>query len=134
MTEKRRILVVDDEPGLRNLLSYEFHFLGYETVTAENADQALALLRGSAPFDLVITDIRMPGSMDGVDLMDRYWKEKPDQKVIFMTGYAVEEKLTQALHIPLSVCFKKPFGIHEFGESVRQCLQQGSWGEKRLND
>jgi DNA-binding NtrC family response regulator len=129
MTAKRRILVVDDELGLRELLNFEFDFLGYETVTAENADEALKLLHESAPFDLVITDIRMPGPMDGVDLMEKYWKEKPDQKVIFMTGYAVEEKLTNALKNPLSQCFRKPFSIHDLGRSVAQCFEEGALGK-----
>ena len=76
-TPKRRILVVDDEPGLRRLLAYEFQFRGYETVTAETADEALKILREQkAPFDLIVTDIRMPGSMDGIDLIEKKFKKR----------------------------------------------------------
>ena len=116
---KRQILVVDDEPGLRKLLEFELKYLGYETTLAENADAALVLLR-QKPFDLVITDIRMPGTMDGIDLVEVYRKENPSQRVIFMTGYAIEEKLTQALKNPLNVCFRKPFNLHELSAAVAE--------------
>ncbi len=124
MPEKAKILVVDDEPGIRSLLKYEFTHLGCDTALAENADQALALLHDSA-FDVIITDIRMPGSMDGIDLVETYRKQNPGQKVIFITGYAVEDKLTAALQNPLNHCFKKPFDISELAKSVFQ-LTPGS--------
>jgi len=122
MAEKHKILIVDDEPGIRGLLAYELKYLGYETAIAEDAEQALVLLRGST-FDLVITDIRMPGAIDGIDLIEIYRKEHPSQKVIFITGYAIEEKLNQALQNPLNRCFKKPFDLHELSRSVAQCLE-----------
>ena len=122
MPEKRTILIVDDEPGIQRLLTFELKYLGYETVTAGSADEALLMLRHHS-FDLVISDIRMPGTMDGIDLIETYRKEKPSQKVIFITGYAIEEKLKKALENPLSVCFKKPFNIHELADSVARCFQ-----------
>ena len=126
MTEKHNILIVDDEPGIRKLLAFEFTMLGYETKTAENADEALLMLRGRS-FELVITDVRMPGSMDGIDLLKTYREEKPEQYAIFITGYAVEEKLTEALQNHRSICFKKPFDIHALSRSVSQYFQQGTW-------
>ncbi len=123
MNAKPKILVVDDEPGIRGLLQYELGFSGYETVTVESADQALEILQGH-PVDLVITDIRMPGSMDGIDFIETYRKENPHQKVIFMTGYAIEEKISLALQNPLSFCIKKPFDIQELSEMIAQCLNE----------
>ena len=118
---KPKILIVDDEPGIRSLLKYEFSRHGCEIAVAENADQALELLQGNS-FDVIITDIRMPGSMDGIDLIDSHRKEHPSQKVIFMTGYAVEEKLAAALQNPLNFCFKKPFDISELTTSALQLI------------
>ena len=123
MANKTRVLVVDDEPGIRKLLAFELDFLGYETVTMENADEALALLRKSPPFDLIITDVRMPGSMDGIDLIQSYREDRPEQNVIFITGYAAEEKLKDALKNPLNSCLKKPFQIQELSVSMSKFLQ-----------
>ena len=122
MPAKHTILIVDDEPGIQRLLTFELKHLGYETITAGSADEALLMLR-HGPFDLVISDIRMPGTMDGIDLIETYRKENPGQKVIFITGYAIEEKLARALKNPLNICFKKPFDICEFTDSVARCFQ-----------
>ena len=127
MTQKKaKILVVDDEPGMRKLLSYQLGFLGYETVTAENADEAVLLWGSQGPFDLMITDVLMPGSMDGIDLVGEYRKKQPDQKVILITGYATEEKLAGALQNPLNICFKKPFNIHDLSQCVAECLESNA--------
>ena len=128
LAEKHKILIVDDEPGIRKLLTFEFNYQGYETTAVENADEALLALKEGS-FELVITDIRMPGSMDGIDLIEAYRKEKPGQYAIFMTGYAVEEKLTLALQNPHSICFKKPFDIHVLAQSVTDYFQHGTWGK-----
>ena len=114
---KGRILVVDDEPGLRKMLSFELVFLGYEVVTAESADEALEILQREK-FDLVITDVRMPGSMDGIDLVERRRKEDPQMKVVFITGFALEEKLDTALKHPLNRCLKKPFDLNELTTAI----------------
>jgi CheY-like chemotaxis protein len=65
--------------------------------------------------------------MDGIDLIDAYRKEKPGQHAIFMTGYAVEEKLKRALQDPHSISFNKPFDIHALARTVSQYFQNGSW-------
>lgn len=101
-----RILIVDDEPGWRDLLSFELS--DYDVMTASNAAEALDLLRQRA-FDLVITDVRMPGELDGIDLIQTYRRENPAQKAIFITGYAIEDKLAQALREKSVLCLKKPF-------------------------
>ena len=127
MTKKTRLLIVDDEPGIRKLLTFHFNFLGYETMTADNAHEAMKVLHESGPFDLIITDIRMPGPLDGIDLAETYRKDNPNQKIVFVTGYAIEEKLNKILQNPLSICFKKPFNIRELAQSVADCLQSGTF-------
>ena len=105
---KLKVLVVDDEPGWRDFLSLELSSEDRCVTTASNAMQALDLLR-QEPFDLVITDVRMPGKFDGIDLIQVYRRENPAQKAIFMTGYAVEEKIEHALEAGHAVCLRKPF-------------------------
>ncbi|MBI4970878.1 MAG: response regulator [Candidatus Omnitrophica bacterium] len=119
MLKKIKILVVDDEPGWCDLLAFELSGQGYEVVTASDAGQGLKILHEQS-FDLVITDIRMP-HMDGVQMIETFHKENPDQKVIFITGYAVEGRLEEAYRHSLS-CLKKPFYMDELIKTVSQAL------------
>ena len=116
--EKIRILIVDDEQGWRDLLSLELTTEHCEAQTASNAEEALNLLRGEG-FDLVITDVRMPGALDGIDLIRSYRQEKPAQKAIFITGYAVEEKIQTALTSESTLCLKKPFESRELFRAIQ---------------
>ena len=118
-TEK--ILVVDDEQGWRDLLTFELGELGYEIMTAKNGPTGLEILRQGS-FDLMITDVRMPGSLDGIDLVETYRQENPTQKAIFITGYATEEKLERALNSKFSFCLKKPFPQEDLAKMISQIL------------
>ena len=117
-----KILVVDDEQGWRDLLTFELGELGYEVMTAKDGPRGLEILRGGS-FDLVITDVRMPGSLDGIDLVETYRQENPTQKVIFITGYATEEKLERALNSKISFCLKKPFSQEDLTKMISQVLE-----------
>ena len=109
---KTKILVVDDEPGFRDLLTYELSQNNFEVQSAASASEAFQILNQNA-FDVIITDIRMPGGMDGVQFIETYNKQKPEQKTIFMTGYAVEDRLQKATELGLGRCLKKPFLMQE---------------------
>ena len=116
-----RILIVDDEPGWRDLLSLELSSADYEVVTASNAQEGLDLLHKES-FDLVITDVRMPGGLDGIDMIQSYRRKNPDQKIIFVTGYAVEEKIEQVLQAGRVVCLRKPFENIELLKAMQALL------------
>ena len=91
-------------------------------MSANNVSEGLAFLN-QRPFDLVITDVRMPGPMDGIDFIEAYRHRKPSQKVIFITGYANDEKLTQALRSEGCRCLKKPFGVYQLFHEIQNLLQ-----------
>lgn len=116
-----KILVVDDEPGWRDLLCLELSTENCEVAAVSNAMEALALLHRQN-FDLVITDVRMPGEIDGIDLIQAYRRENPAQKAIFITGYAVEEKIEQALEQGSVLCLKKPFQSEELLKAIQSLL------------
>ena len=119
--KKIKILVVDDEQGWRDLLSLELSSGECEVATASNADEALKLLQRQS-FDLIITDVRMAGSLDGIDLIQIYRREHPAQKAILITGYAVEEKLEGALEDHSVLCLKKPFQSQELLSTLQGLL------------
>ena len=120
-SKKMSILVVDDEPGWRDLLSLELSSEDCRVVTASNADEALKLLQAQS-FDLIITDARMPGSLDGIDLIKTYRKKRPGQKALFITGYAIEEKIESTLEEGMVLCLKKPFHSEELLRIIQGLL------------
>jgi len=80
-----KLLLVDDEAGIRKVLSITLSDIGYEVFTAENGDQALEIFREKIP-PIVLTDIKMPG-MDGIELLQKIKLESPDTEVIMITGH-----------------------------------------------
>jgi len=80
------ILVVEDDTLVRNYVLTQLHSLGYVTLDAANATDALMLARNGHPFNLLFTDVIMPG-MNGRQLADEMMKVKPDLKVLFTSGY-----------------------------------------------
>ncbi|MDB2447240.1 response regulator [bacterium] len=100
-----KLLVVDDEPALCELISFEFELKGASVVTAGNVDDAFEKYKATKP-DLVITDIRMPGK-DGIDLLKMIKAENLNTPVILMTGYADIEYM-EAFELGADDIFTKP--------------------------
>jgi len=86
MTQTKRILVVDDDVNMRDLLNLELTDLAYEVMTAESAFKGLTVLRDQ-PIDLVILDIKMPG-MDGIEALEKIVSIKRDLPVIIHSAYS----------------------------------------------
>jgi len=82
---KKKILLVDDEEGIRKVLGITLSDMGYQVFTAENGELALETFRKVIP-EIVLTDIKMPG-MDGIDLLEKIKEEHPDTEVIMITGH-----------------------------------------------
>ncbi len=101
----RRVLVVDDEAGLCELASLWLEALGCEVATAQSAAQALEQLARSR-FDVLFSDVVMPGSMDGVDLAREALRRWPHLQLILATGYSWRE--IGALDFPVQL-LNKPY-------------------------
>src|SRR4029077_10162795 len=82
-----RILVVEDEEAVRAIVGEQLLSLGYDVKLAGHAEEALALLR-SHQFDLVLTDVVMPGRLNGKGLADEVERSWPGTRVVFMSGYS----------------------------------------------
>jgi two-component system response regulator PilR (NtrC family) len=92
-----RVLVVDDEPSMRQMLSFALRREGYDVTTAEDGRTALQALEAGV-FDVVITDVRMP-ELSGVDLLREARRLDPSVSIIMMTAYGSKETVLEALRL-----------------------------------
>jgi DNA-binding NtrC family response regulator len=120
MAEKK-ILVVDDEAALRSIVCAELQEIGYDVSTAEDGDEALAILQ-SKHFDLILLDNQMQ-RVDGVTVLKRVRSDYPETKVIMVTGSTdVPLAVDEATRAPEETVIK-PFGIAELVESIKRILE-----------
>ncbi len=106
---EHHVLVVDDEPGLREMLAANLELEGFRVTEAESGERALELARTQS-FDLVVTDIRMPG-MNGVELFRSLRGLGLQMPVVLMTAFAVEELVKGALEDGAFTVLPKPFEV-----------------------
>ena len=102
----RKILLVDDEEGIRTVLSIVLADCGYEVFSASSGEQALHLFKTVLP-PIVLTDIKMPG-MDGIELLKRIKQECPDTEVIMITGHGDMDLAIQSLKFDATDFISKP--------------------------
>jgi two-component system, NtrC family, response regulator PilR len=124
---KPRLLIVDDEKSLREVLQYFFHKQGFEVSIAANYTEGLAAALRSNP-DVVLCDIKMPDG-NGLDLLARVREEKLDMPVIMITAHGSTEDAIQAMKRGAIDYIPKPFDNDELLLIVRRAL-----GEKQLQD
>jgi two-component system response regulator PilR (NtrC family) len=115
-----RVLVVDDERSMRELLYILLRREGYEVTLAESGEQALAAL-GRHAFDLVISDIRMP-DMSGVDVLRAAKQHDPEMAGIVVTAFASTSTAVEALRLGACDYVSKPFNVEEMRITVRNAL------------
>jgi PAS domain S-box-containing protein len=116
------ILCVEDDRKIRDYVTMQLETLGYKVIAAGNADEALAIVRQGAAFDLLFTDIVMPGSMNGRQLAETLMDGRPSLRVLFTSGYSdgalpLQGRVGQG--IPL---LTKPYRRAELARLLRRCL------------
>lgn len=122
-----RILVIDDEEGMRDFLTILLQKEGYQVQAVGKGEEGLRLMSHS-PFDLVITDLRMPG-MDGLQVLQRFKEEDPEVGVILITAYASTETAVDAMKGGAFDYVAKPFHVEELKEAVRGALSKRRRGD-----
>ncbi|HPA28001.1 MAG TPA: sigma-54 dependent transcriptional regulator [Acidobacteriota bacterium] len=126
----RKILVVDDERSMTQMLKILFEKEGIETATASSAEEALAVIPQSH-FDLVLSDIRM-GRLSGTDLLREAKKFETPPDVILMTAYATAESAIEALKLGAVDYIVKPFDIDELLHRVTSVLEKRNLIEENI--
>jgi two-component system, cell cycle sensor histidine kinase and response regulator CckA len=121
--ERKTILVVDDEPEIRKLVSAMVTQFGYNALTADSGDHALTMYRKlHAPVELLITDVVAPG-MSGPMLADKLTALQPDLKVLYISGYdnthVVQKYVVERGHALLS----KPFTMDDLRIKMAELLR-----------
>ncbi|MBV9577624.1 MAG: response regulator [Chloroflexi bacterium] len=113
-----RVLLVEDEVLVRSVIADELREGGYEVIEAETGDEAAQLIEREW-FDLLLTDVRLPGTLDGIDLAHRARSIRPQLPVLVVSGYAeqISGRLT-TLRAPMAF-LAKPFPMSRILASVR---------------
>src|SRR3989338_7191044 len=121
-TINAKILVVDDEDTLRNMLTDVLVEEGYEVFAAPNGEEAVKKLREEY-FELVITDIMMPG-LNGIGVLKAAKEIEPGTDIIVMTGYASVETAVESMRLGASDYITKPFNIDQIKIVVSRTLKR----------
>jgi two-component system, cell cycle response regulator CpdR len=121
-----RILVADDEEGLRSLIARALKQDGHEVVTASDGAEALDVLtREQGAFELLLSDIRMP-VMDGIALALAAARDHPDVTILLMTGYADQRERAHGLDALIHDVITKPFSLATMRTAVSGALVAGA--------
>ncbi len=118
-----RALVVEDDQRLQTMLVSAFDDLDdLEVATASNSEEALALAKERA-FDLVVTDIKMPG-VDGLEALRRMKLQRPALESIVITGYSTEEESIRAIRLRVGEYLRKPFRLDDLLDAVARAVNR----------
>ncbi len=119
-----KILVVDDEEHIREILAVALQKVSSDITTAGSAEEALEMIKDT-PFDLVLSDIRMPG-IDGLEFLKIIKEEQPWLLVVLMTAHGNMDLVIEALRFGAADFINKPFNNQAMRESIKKALYSGS--------
>lgn len=113
------VLVVEDNPAVRQVAISTLNSLGFDVIEAENGDEAADILKSNERVRLVLSDVRMPGGLSGVDLARIIKAEKPEVHVILTTGYVDDEETIEDVEI-----LYKPYRATDLAEKIQALLDK----------
>jgi PAS domain S-box-containing protein len=119
------VLVVDDEPTVRMLVAEVLQELGYTPIEVADGSAGLKVLRSDQRIDLLITDVGLPGSINGRQVADGAREVRPDLKVLFITGYAENAVVGNGHLEPGMQVLAKPFPMEALASRVRSLMAEG---------
>ena len=122
------VLVVDDEPTVRMLITEVLDQLGYASIEVADGPMGLKVLQSSAKIDLLITDVGLPGGLNGRQVADAGRALRPRLKVLFITGYAESTVIGNEHLGPGMQVLTKPFAIEDLSARVRSMIESQPYG------
>jgi PAS domain S-box-containing protein len=120
------ILLVEDDELVRRLAQRQLAELGYQVLSAENGAEAMNIVRARPDIDLLLTDVVMPGGLNGPQLADAARAVRPGLKVLFSSGYADQALVHGGRLDPGTNLLGKPYGRQELARKVRMVLEQSA--------
>ena len=117
------VLVVEDEPLILDMISQELAEQGFAVLEAETGEAALSIIESGQTVDVLFTDMRLPGELDGWRLAATAREAKPELPVIYVTGYTVDHEAA----VPGSVFLKKPYRPSAITETIRTLIAPTPW-------
>ncbi|HEX4504972.1 MAG TPA: PAS domain S-box protein [Alphaproteobacteria bacterium] len=118
------VLVVDDEPSVRMLLTETLDELGYAVIEASDGPAGLKLLQSNIRIDLLITDVGLPGGMNGRQMADAARLSRPKLKVLFITGYAENAAIGNGHLEPDMHVATKPFNLDKLAARIKAIIDE----------
>jgi CheY-like chemotaxis protein len=122
------ILLVEDDALVRNSVKAQLESLGYRVMAAAGAAEALSLIESGSSFDLLFTDVIMPGTMNGKQLADEVMRRRPKAAVLFTSGYTENAILHHGRLDPGVLLLAKPYRKADLARMVRIALDREAAG------
>ncbi len=119
------ILVVEDEASVRDLTAKVLEELGYRVLTAEDGQRGLEMLKSRDDLQLLLTDVVMPGGIDGFELAEQSRLLRPDLPVMLVSGHPLDTRVSGDRERWLQVLLQKPYRSHELARFVARVLDAG---------
>jgi PAS domain S-box-containing protein len=119
------VLIVDDEPTVRMLVTEVLADLGYAAIEAADGASGLKVLQSNVRIDLLVTDVGLPGGMNGRQMADAGRGTRPDLKVLFITGYAENAAVGNGHLAPGMHVLTKPFAMHALASRIKTIIMEG---------
>ena len=123
LAQGETVLVVDDEPTVRMLVADILEDLGYTSIEAGDSAAGLKVLQSDVRIDLLVTDVGLPGGMNGRQMADAARVHRPDLEVLFITGYAENAVLGNGHLAPGMAVLTKPFAIDTMAARIRSMIE-----------
>src|SRR3984885_3423655 len=117
------VLVVDDEPTVRMLITDILEELGFTWIEAGDSAAGLKVLQSDVRIDLLVTDVGLPGGMNGRQMADAGRASRPDLKVLFITGYAENAAVGNGQLAPGMAVLTKPFPMETMAARIRSMIE-----------
>ncbi|MFH0994497.1 MAG: ATP-binding protein [Pseudomonadota bacterium] len=125
-SEKKRVLLMDDEAMIREITGEMLRHLGYDVDCAENSDQTLDLyhrgIKSNKPYDAAILDIHIPDGVGGIETLQRLSTIDPGVRAIVSSGYSVDSVLTDFRNYGFTGCLAKPYRLEELEKTLQDVL------------
>jgi CheY-like chemotaxis protein len=119
------VLVVDDEPTVRMLVTEVLEELGYSAIEAADGASGLQILQSDLRIDLLITDVGLPGGVNGRQMADAARLKRPKLQVLFITGYAENAAVGNGHLEPGMHVLTKPFALDKLAARIKSIITGG---------